>query len=191
MKYDLVEGLEEHDLDRLVHDELHIDEYKSKLGSDEDIIVLSFKVKSKDPALDLVSFIETGYGWVIDSDASSGAMDDGSFIVFVELERTKEAPEQIEELLHDLSKITDVKPERWRIRYGKDRTATRPDKESLASVIPLTPEDYQTKNPQDAVPDEDIHTELDQLKSAAGVKVTTKAPKNELTDSVRIAAGIL
>jgi hypothetical protein len=186
MKYDLTEGLEEHDLDRLVHDELHIDEYKSKLGSDEDIIVLSFKVKSKDPALDLVSFIETGYSWVIDSDASSGSMDDGSFIVFVELERTKDAPEQIEELLHDLAKITDIKPERWRIRYGKDRTATRPDKESLTKSIPLTPEDYQLKNSPD-----DIHKELDQLKSAAGVKVTTKAPKNDLTDSVRIAAGIL
>lgn len=189
MSKKLYEGLEEHDLDRLVHDELHIDEYKSKLGSDEDIVVLSFKVKSKEPALDLVSFIETGYDWVIDADASSGTMDDGSYIVFVEMERDKEVPEQIEELLSDLSKITDVKSDRWRIRYGKNRTATRPDRESLAEAIPLSVEDYRLANPEED--QDDIQKEMDQLKTAAGVKVDTKAPKNELTDSIRIAAGIL
>ena len=39
----LNEGLEQHDLKRLVHPELHVDEYKSKMGKDEDIVVLSFK----------------------------------------------------------------------------------------------------------------------------------------------------
>jgi hypothetical protein len=38
---------------------------------------------------------------------------------------------------------------------------------------------------------EDIHVELDKLKAVAGVKVDTKAPKNEYTESLRIAAGIL
>jgi len=52
----LNEGLEQGDLKRLVHDELHIDEFKSKLGKDEDVAVVSFKVDSKQPAEDLVSF---------------------------------------------------------------------------------------------------------------------------------------
>ena len=68
----LNENLEEGDLKRLVHDELHIDEYKSKMGDDADVCVISFKVAGKEPAIDLVSFIEKGYDWVLDADGSSG-----------------------------------------------------------------------------------------------------------------------
>jgi hypothetical protein len=57
-KSNLTEGLEINDLKRLVHTELHIDEFKSKLGRDEDIIVLSFKLTGRAPASDLVDFLE-------------------------------------------------------------------------------------------------------------------------------------
>ena len=59
-KLPLSEGLEQGDLDRLVHNKLHVDEFKSKMGSDADIIVLSFKVDGKEPARDLMNFIERG-----------------------------------------------------------------------------------------------------------------------------------
>ena len=81
----LLEGLELGDLKRLIHTELHIDEFKSKLGRDEDVCVISFKVTGKEPGNDLVNFIEKGYDWVLDADISSGEMDDGSYIVFAEL----------------------------------------------------------------------------------------------------------
>ena len=51
------EGLEHSDLKRLVHPELHIDAYKSKMGRDEDIVVVSFKITGREPAEDLVNFI--------------------------------------------------------------------------------------------------------------------------------------
>jgi hypothetical protein len=38
------EGLESEDLKRLVNNDLHIDEFKSKLGKDSDVVVLSFKI---------------------------------------------------------------------------------------------------------------------------------------------------
>ena len=79
----LFEGLEKGDLARLIHPELHVDEFQSKLGDDADVIVLSFKVNTKEPAGDLMAFIEKGYDWILDSDVSSGEMDDGSYIVFV------------------------------------------------------------------------------------------------------------
>ena len=60
----LFEGLEAGDLARLIHPELHVDEFKSKLGDDADVVVVSFKVDSKEPANDLVAFIEKGYDWV-------------------------------------------------------------------------------------------------------------------------------
>ena len=68
----LNENLEHNDLKRLVHPELHIDEYKSKMGDDSDVCVVSFKVSGKEPAADLVSFIEKGYEFVLDADVSSG-----------------------------------------------------------------------------------------------------------------------
>ena len=43
----LRENLEMGDLTRLVHDELHIDEYKSKMGTDADVCVISFKFAGK------------------------------------------------------------------------------------------------------------------------------------------------
>ena len=98
----LKEGLEQGDLERLVSPKISIDEYKSKMGSDEEIVVISFTLQGKEPALDLVNFIEKSYEWVADADVSSGEVFDGSYIVFVEIERTPDIAEQIIELLEDL-----------------------------------------------------------------------------------------
>ena len=56
----------------------------------------------------------------------------------------------------------------------------------MRANIPLTPEDYNKKYGE-----KESDEELDALKAAAGVEVTTKAPKNEYTESLRIAAGII
>jgi hypothetical protein len=177
----LFEGLESGDLKRLIHPELHIDEFKSKLGDDADVIVLSFKVDSKEPALDLVAFIEKGYSWVLDSDASAGEMDDGSYIVFVELDRTEEAADHVMSLMDDLMNLTEQKVEDWRVRYYKGRSERELSKQSIEEIVPLTPEEYNRDYGKEAI---------DQLKSAAGVEVDTKAPKNEFTESLRNLAGI-
>ena len=180
----LREGLEVGDLARLVHSEMHVDEYKSKMGNDEDMVVVSFKVGGKDPAMDLVNFIEKGYDWVVDADTSAGEMDDGDYIVFVEMERTPRVPEQIIEMLDDMKHLTENVMEEWRVRYHKDTQDHDCTLEDLKSMIPATPEDYLKRVSKDT-------EALDKLKSQAGVKVTTKAPKNDFTESIRIAAGIL
>ena len=181
MKPNLLEGLERGDLKRLVHHELHIDEFKSKLGDDCDVIVLSFKLDSKEPADDLVAFIEKGYEWILDADVSSGEMEDGSYIVFVELDRNDESADNIINLMSDLMNLTEQKIEDWRARYYKARKELPLSLESLKTLIPASPEAYKRKYGQD---------KIDQLKSAAGVKVTTKAPKNDFTESLKLAAGI-
>lgn len=180
----LFEGLDAKDLENLIHNELHIDEFKSKLGDDSDVIVISFKVKDKEPAQDLVSFIEKGYNWVIDADVSSGEMSDGDFIVFVELDRNKEAPANIIELVEDMLNLTGQKLSDWRVRYYKNGRDETLDLETLERIIPLSSEAYERKYGSN---DE----ELDQLKSAAGIDVDTKAPKNDYTESLRNMAGII
>lgn len=179
----LFENLEAGDLKRLVHNELHIDEYKSKMGDDADVCVISFKVAGKEPAADLVSFIEKGYDFVLDADVSSGEKEGGDYLVFVELERSPRLPEQIIEMIDDLLNLTEQTPDEWRFRYYKSSKDNQLSLESLKNIIATTPEEYQKRFAGD-------QKELDSLKTAAGVDVTTTAPKNEFTESLRIAAGI-
>jgi hypothetical protein len=144
-------------------------------------VVISFKVVGKDPAADLVSFIEKGYTWVIDADVSSGEMDDGDYIVFVEAERNRNIAENIMTMMDDIMNITEQELDEWRVRYYTDNTDHKLDQDSLKKLIPATPEEYQQKFGT---------KELDSLKAAAGVRVDTKAPKNDYTESLRVAAGI-
>lgn len=178
----LFEGLESGDLARLFHPELHIDEFKSKLGDDQDVVTISFKLGQKEPANDLVAFIEKGYTWVFDADVSSGEMDDGSYIVFVELERDSKVPEHVMDLMTDLMNLTDQNLGDWRVRYFKSRQETKFSLEALEEMIPLSPEEYNRLYGDN---------DLTDLKTSAGIKVDKKAPKNEFTETLRNLAGII
>lgn len=181
--YPLYEGLGAGDLARVVDPNLTIDEFKSKMGNDEDIIVLSFEVKYKEPALDMVNFIEKGYAWVADADVSSGELDNGSYMIFIEAERTPDIIDNICELFEDLERLTKLKVEDWNVTYYKPERSATMSKESLKEIIPTTPEAYRNMMRK-------YKTKLDQLKTAAGINVDTIAPKNDYTESIRIAAGL-
>ena len=192
----LRENLEMGDLKRLVHHELHIDEYKSKMGDDSDVCVVSFKVSGKEPSADLVSFIEKGYDYVLDADVSSGEKEGGDYLVFVELDRTEELPEQIIQIIEDLLNLTEQKIEDWRVRYYKSSEDHDLTADTLEQIIPLTPEAYDAKYGEDdeevevEEPEQDITKDLDAMKAVAGVPVTTTAPVNDFTESLRVAAGL-
>jgi hypothetical protein len=181
-KSNLTEGLEINDLKRLVHTELHIDEFKSKLGRDEDIIVLSFKLTGREPASDLVDFLEKGYDWVIDADISAGEMDDGDYVVFVECDRNPEMPEKIMAMMEDLMNLTDQDLDEWRVHYRSKHVDHELSIDNIRQNVPLSSEEYLSRFG---------NKELDEMRTAAGVPVTTKAPKNDYTQSLRSLAGIL
>lgn len=178
----LFEGLEKGDMKRMLTPYIHIDEFKSKLGRDEDVCVISFKVRGKEPANDLMNFIEKGYDWVIDADVSSGEMDDGDYILFVECERDERIPSNIMDMMKDIVSLTDNKLAHWRVSYHKNKEKHPLSFGSLTKLIPTSPEEYKKRFGSE---------ELDKMKAKAGVKVTTKAPKNDYTESLRIAAGLL
>ena len=176
------EGLEHSDLKRLVHPELHIDAYKSKMGRDEDIVVVSFKITGREPAEDLVNFIEKGYEWVIDADVSSGEMDDGDYLVFVECDRTKSVPDDVVTMLEDVMNLTEQKMSDWRLMFRSSTEEFEVTADNIRNNVPVTSQDYLRRFGT---------KELDEMRTAAGVAVTTKAPKNDFTQNLRSLAGIL
>jgi hypothetical protein len=130
------------DLKGFVENIITIDTYKSKMGEDKDVAVVGFRVKDRLPALDLMEFIERGYGFVLDADISSGEESDGQYSVFVELERNRRLPENIEKMLKGVTNLlgdTD-----WRYRYYKDFKSKPLTAESLSETVPCSPEAYQT-----------------------------------------------
>jgi len=179
----LKEGLEAGDLKRLVKPVVVFDEFKSKMGTDEDIMVISFEVQGKEPALDLVNFVEKGYAWVADADVSSGELDNGSYMVFIETERKQGVLDDIYALFDDLVRLTDIELDEWTLEYYKPSRSEPLSKESLQKLVPTTPEEYTNLKHKST-------EKIDQLKTAAGVKVTTTAPKNDYTESLRVMAGL-
>lgn len=179
----LNEGLEAGDLSRLIDPLVTVDEYKSKIGTDDEIVVLKFNVQGREPALDLVSFIEKSYDWVLDADASSGELNDGSYAVFVEADREPELAEKFYQMFKDLVPLADMDLALWQVEYAKPRRRSKVSVEELRSLIPGTPNEYRKLK---KVETEDI----DKLKAAAGVAVSTTAPKNDFTEGIRTLAGI-
>lgn len=133
-------GLRANDLIDLVDPVFEIDSYQSKMGNDSDIIVLSFTVLEKNAADDLVKFVESGYNFVLDADATTGEQSDGYFRVYVEMEREETAPEQIAELIDGVSKLTG---QNFQYRYYKSFDVNEVDVKKMSKVIPLTNEDYE------------------------------------------------
>lgn len=130
------------DLKMLVNNIFEVDGYKSKMGSDKDIVVLSFTVESEDPAKDLVEFIEKGYDFVLDADASPGELEDGKYKVFVEIERNRRISEQILEILSGIKNLAEV--DNWKFRYYKGFHSLDANDQNLKETIPSNKNDYDT-----------------------------------------------
>jgi hypothetical protein len=142
-KHNLKEGLHTGDLKEFVSDLFTVDQYKSKMGNDSDIVVLGFRVKEKHPAMDLVEFIEKGYPYVLDADMSAGEEHDGQYQVFVEMERNPALKRNLRNLLDGISKLTAV--EDWKFRYQKAPHSVEFNEQSVMENIPLTPLDYENR----------------------------------------------
>jgi hypothetical protein len=134
-------NLKENDLQDFVSELFTIDSYKSKMGKDTDVAVLAFEVRDKEPAKDLMNFIEKGYGFILDADVSSGENKDGKYNVFVEMERNRYLPKNIANILEDISKLTGS--DNFKFRYYKGIDSHKFDEKVAEEIIPLDSETYE------------------------------------------------
>ena len=174
----LSESLEYKDLEGIVKPSIHVDEFSSKMGEDADIIVLSFFVRDKAAARDLMAWFEKGYDFVLDADVSPGEVKPNRYLVYVEMRRRNAAPRQIQEMLSDLSTLTEFDPEDWIMTYqGKD---TEWNPETFAELVPLTPKDYTAKT----------EAELNEWRVAAGLEVKRLHEVTPELRALQAAAGL-
>lgn len=127
------------DLKYMLFDTFEVDNYASKMGSDEDVVTISFSLKEKNPADDLVHFIEAGYPFILDADVSPGELEDGTYKVFVEIERNRDIGDNINELMDGVSKISGVN--NFRYRYHKNFKSMPATLENYSN-IPTNANDY-------------------------------------------------
>ena len=160
-------SLKKDDLKDLIGFKLHIDEYESKMGKDEDIVTISFKSKYKDPAKDLVNYLEKGYEWVLDADVSAGAVSDGSWVVFIEAARRPSLAKNILSLIDDMKSLTNNDPSEYTFKYKKDRDYTPLTIDNFNDKVPNSPREYRRRNKSQ---------ELGAMLNAAGVKAERQPP---------------
>jgi hypothetical protein len=128
------------DLRYLVKRVFTIDSYQSKIGDDEDVVVLGFEVQEQEAAKDVENFVEMGYDYVLDADVTPGETDSGNFVVFVELERTKRVAEQILEIVEGIRKLSNL--DYMRFRYFKSFKSKEATEENLKAMVPMDRNGY-------------------------------------------------
>jgi hypothetical protein len=176
----IFETLEYKDMEGLLKPTIHIDEFTSKMGEDDDIIVVSFFIRDNKAAKDLMNWFEKGYDFVIDADRSPGEIKPNRFLVYVEIRRRSSAGAHVQQLLDDLSTLTEFEPKDWTMVYeGKEVPFTQ---EEFERIVPLSPKAYREAHEAD----------LNEMRIAAGMPVvSTYDRKDPDLQTIQSAAGII
>ena len=177
----LSEGLGFKDLEGLMKPTIHVDEFSSKMGDDDDIIVLSFFLRDPNAAKDLMSWFEKGYDFVLDADRSPGEIKPNRYLVYVEIRRRSTAGGNVEQMLDDLNTLTEFEDSSaWTMHYkGKEIPFSR---DAFDSAVPLSPKAYRERYEKD----------LNEVRVAAGLPVIANYDKKDRAlQSIQSAAGII
>jgi len=177
----LFESLGFRDLAGLLKPTIHVDEFSSKMGDDDDIIVVSFFVRDAQAAKDLMMWFEKGYDFVLDADRSPGEIRPGRYLVYVELRRRSTAGGNVEQLLDDLNTLTEFEDSTaWTMHYRDQEIPFTRD--AFDATVPLTPRAYRERYEKD----------LNEVRVAAGLPVvTTYDRQDRALQTIQSAAGII
>jgi hypothetical protein len=176
----LFESLQYKDLDGLMKPTIHVDEFSSKMGDDDDIIVVSFFVRDPQAAKDLMMWFEKGYDFVIDADKSPGEIKPNRYLVYVELRRRSTAGAHVETLLNDLNTLTEFDTSDWIMHYkGKEMPFSR---DAFDATVPLSPKAYRERTDR----------ELNEVRVAAGLPTRAIYERDDPDiRAMQTAAGLL
>jgi hypothetical protein len=175
------ESLDFKEMEGLMKPTVHVDEFSSKMGDDDDIIVVSFFLRDAQAAKDLMNWFEKGYDFVLDSDRSPGEIKPNRYLVYVEIRRRSTAGAHVEQLLNDLNTLTEFEDSSdWTMHYkGESVPFTR---DTFDQLVPLSPRAYRERYEKD----------LNEMRTAAGMPVVANYDaKDPALQSIQSAAGII
>jgi hypothetical protein len=180
MSHQLSEGLNYKDLMGMMKPTIHIDEFSSKMGDDDEILVASFFVRDAQAAKDLMNWFEKGYDWVIDADVSPGEIKPNRYLVYVEVKRRSNVGSKLNDMLNDFNTLTEYEDSgRWIMHYrGKD---TPWSVEAFDSQVPTSPAEYRKR----------VDGELNEMRTAAGMPVKQIYEREPDIKSLQSAAGLI
>ena len=178
LPFPLCEALEYKDMEGMIKPTIHIDEFASKMGDDDDIIVASFFVRSQQAARDLMNWFEKGYDWVMDADVSPGEISPGRYLVYIEMRRRSSAGARLAEAIDDLETLTELTTSDWIMHYG-DQTLPF-SKEAFDNMVPLSPKEYRIRRERD----------LNEMRAAAGLDAVPVFERDRDIRQLQSAAGI-
>lgn len=152
-------SLQYHDMVDQIEPTVSIDEYAAKMGTDDEIVTVSFIVNSRMVGEDLVSWFEKGYDFVLDASVSDGELEPGKYVVFVEMDRRTKVPKRIMTMLEDLESLTDMSVAEWKVLIGEDTIEA--DEQAIKQRMILDPSSYREKKENEG--------ELNEMRAVAGL----------------------
>ena len=115
MKYKQInEGVKYNELKSLVKSQVTIADFEPKVGTTDDVTVITFYVNDEKPADDLARFIERGVNEILDTEVSPTADENGMYLVFVEI-KNEDLMRKVFEILEDITGLVDIKE--WTIDF--------------------------------------------------------------------------
>jgi len=179
----LSESLNYLDMENQVVPLVSVDEYAAKMGEDKDIVTVTFIVKSKLVAEDLVTWFERGYDFILDASISDGELSPNKWLVFVEMERRSWVARRVISLIKDMETLTGMPVEDYTLNIDGDEYPM--ELEVMKQKIILNPAKYEIEK------EEPINDELNEMRLKAGLDhKESETPKDEYIKSLQASAGI-
>lgn len=158
---------------------IHIDEFSSKMGDDDEIVVASFYVRDRQAAQDLVDWFEKGYDFVMDADMSPGEIKPNRYLVYVEMKRRSTTGIRLNEIIQDFSTLTEYEGSQWTMHYnGKDHPWSV---ETFKNLVPDSPAEYRRRK----------ETDLNEMRVASGIQPKKVYEADSKIKALQNAAGVI
>tara|TARA_B110000046_G_scaffold170499_1_gene190515 strand:- start:5 stop:553 length:549 start_codon:yes stop_codon:yes gene_type:complete len=179
----ITESLNYLDMENQVFPSVSVDEYAAKMGTDKDIVTVTFMTKSKLVAEDLVTWFERGYDFILDASISEGELEAGKWLVFVEMERRSWVARRLIGLIRDLETLTGIPVEDYTLNIDAEEYPLELD--IMKQKIILNPAKYQTEK------EDEVEEELNEMRLQAGLDhKESDTPKDEYIKNIQAIAGL-
>jgi hypothetical protein len=182
----LTESLNYLDMEGQVFPTVSVDEYAAKMGSDKDIVTVSFMTRSKLVAEDLVTWFERGYEYILDASISEGELEPNKWLVFVEMERRSWVARRLIGLITDLETLTGTPVEDYTLNIDAEEYPLEID--IMKQKMILNPAKYEIEKEEEV---EAVEAELNEMRNKAGLDhKESNTPKDEYIKNIQAIAGL-